>query len=65
MGVTSMFLGGFSSVLHQNGVPRKMLHNGHHHSPLRITNNDFRSFFDHFTVISRRKALETSIEANF
>ena len=41
MGVTSMFLGGFSSVLHQNGVPREILRNGHHASLIGLKNGRF------------------------
>ena len=41
MGVTSMFLGGFSSVLHQNGVPREILRNGHDASLVGLKNDRF------------------------
>ena len=41
MGVTSMFLGGFSSVLHQNGVPREILRNGHYASLVGLKNGRF------------------------
>ena len=41
MGVTSMFLGGFSSVLHQNGVPREILRNGQYASLVGLKNERF------------------------
>ena len=45
MGVTSMFLGGFSSVLYQNGVPREMQDNGHDPNPLSFKNERFSFVF--------------------
>ena len=55
----------FQSVLPLFWVPQNMQHNEHPPNPLRYTYDNLRSFFDCFTVISRCKALETSIKPNF
>ena len=41
MVLTSMFLGGFSSVLHQNGVPREILRNGYYLGFIGLKNGHF------------------------
>ena len=45
MDVTLLFLGQFSSVIPLFGVGRKMLHNGHHPTSLRLKNGRFSSVF--------------------
>ena len=45
MDVTLLFLGQFSSVVPLFGVGRKMLHNGHHPTSLRLKNGRFSSVF--------------------
>ena len=53
-------LGGFQSVLPLFGVPRKMLHNEHHPSPLRHMYYNFRSFYGHFKAYCLSSVMSSS-----